>query len=265
MKNQLLSLLLILGGFTAYGQVGIGTPLPNSSSQLDVMASDKGILIPRVDLENTTSIRSFVKTNGSLPQSLLVFNQKVAGTAPFNVTPGYYYWFNGKWNRIVISDEITSSEGTVIFNPNTNIFTYIDQNGNPLVINIQDIVRANETLTSLDYDKNTHTLTYKAESGPAKEFKLKELVGDATSVSNTLNGSNLTTTVNGVTGDPVDLATAIVNTNVLSSSGNTITSTVNGTERTALAVNSNTTSLDGSKLTTTVNGVASDALDLQSA
>ncbi|MCV9934297.1 hypothetical protein OIU80_18620, partial [Flavobacterium sp. LS1R47] len=193
MKNQLLSLFLILGGFTAYGQVGVGTPLPNSSSQLDVVASDKGILIPRVELKATNLMNPIVNS-GSLPSSLLVFNEAVAGTAPFNVEPGYYYWFDNKWNRIVVSDEITSSEGTVIFNPNTNVFTYIDQSGNPQTINIQDIVGANETLTSLDYDKDRNTLTYKAESGPDKVFNLKDLVGAATSVNNTLDGSKLTTT-----------------------------------------------------------------------
>lgn len=48
MKNKLLPLLFVLGAYGAYGQVGIGTPTPNLSSQLEIVASDKGILIPRV-------------------------------------------------------------------------------------------------------------------------------------------------------------------------------------------------------------------------
>ncbi|MBF7093307.1 hypothetical protein IUY40_17375, partial [Flavobacterium sp. ALJ2] len=199
-------MFLILGGFTAYGQVGVGTLSPNESSQLDVVARDRGVLIPRVKLIRTDRTEPiFVASGTSLPSSLLVFNEAVDGVAPFDVKPGYYYWFNRKWNRIVVSDEITSSKGTVIFNPITNKFSYINESGHSVPIDIKDIVKANETLTSLDYDRNTNTLTYKAESGPSKEFNLKELVGEATSVSNTLDGSKLTTKVNGVASDALDL------------------------------------------------------------
>lgn len=48
MKNKLLPLLFVLGAYGAYGQVGIGTPTPNLSSQLEIVASNRGILIPRV-------------------------------------------------------------------------------------------------------------------------------------------------------------------------------------------------------------------------
>lgn len=51
-------------------------------------------------------------------------------------------------------------------------------------------------------------------------------------------------------------------TNVLSTSGNTITSTVNGISSTAPAINTNALSLAGTSLTSTVNGVASAPLNL---
>lgn len=122
MKILLLLLVFISGGFINYAQVGIGTILPNNSSQLDVVAANRGILISRVQLENTTSMKP-INNTGSLPSSLMVFNEATAGVAPFNVTPGYYYWFNNKWNRIVISTEMNTIEGTVVFNPVTNVFS----------------------------------------------------------------------------------------------------------------------------------------------
>jgi C1q domain len=65
--------------------------------------------------------------------------------------------------------------------------------------------------------------------------------------------------VNGVTGSNV----SIINTNALSSSTNTLTSTVNGVASSGVnIINSNATSLSGTNLTTTVNGVAATALDL---
>ncbi len=77
-------------------------------------------------------------------------------------------------------------------------------------------------------------------------------------VSNSLAGTNLTTTVNGVAGAPVNLSTIVpATTNTLASAGNTITSTVNGVTATAPAVNtvSNTYNTTTGDLSTTVNGV----------
>lgn len=71
MKNKLLSLILFLGSYAAYSQVGIGTPMPNTSSQLEVVAADKGVLIPRVNLKNSTDATTIA--NGNV-NSLLVFN-----------------------------------------------------------------------------------------------------------------------------------------------------------------------------------------------
>lgn len=48
LKNFIIGLALSLGVTTAYGQIGIGTDNPNGSSILDVTATDKGVLIPRV-------------------------------------------------------------------------------------------------------------------------------------------------------------------------------------------------------------------------
>lgn len=48
-------LLLIILPFISNSQVGIGTTVPSASSMLDINASDRGILIPRVDLENLNS------------------------------------------------------------------------------------------------------------------------------------------------------------------------------------------------------------------
>lgn len=98
MKIKLLLFIFILFWLTGYSQVGIGTSLPNNSSQLDIVATNKGILISRVKLESTTSL-SPITNSGTLPTSLLVFNEATAGTAPTNVSPGYYYWLNEKWNR----------------------------------------------------------------------------------------------------------------------------------------------------------------------
>ena len=56
MKKILTLLFFSFAGFMAWAQVGIEVPLQNSSSQLDVVASDGGVLIPRIALIGTTDV-----------------------------------------------------------------------------------------------------------------------------------------------------------------------------------------------------------------
>ncbi|WP_164732256.1 beta strand repeat-containing protein, partial [Flagellimonas oceanensis] len=81
-----------------YGQVGVGTQTPNESAQLDVVAGDKGVLIPRVQLTGKND--STTISNGNI-ESLLVFNTATTS----DLAPGYYYWHNNTWNRISIEGE----------------------------------------------------------------------------------------------------------------------------------------------------------------
>src|SRR5690554_1440077 len=246
MKKRLLSVALLMGAYGAYSQVGIGTLTPNASSQLDVVSNDKGALLPRVSLSSTTD--STTISNGNV-NSLLVFNTNTEN----DIKPGYYYWFEDKWMRVMNEDDVTqfdhnttnssltvingnlvlfdsdgnevsiplseinipstliqNQDGTYTFTNelgetviidatdnvinnfenivnNTNVlnelievlgdtyvsgnvnydgnsFTYIDQAGNTQVVNIQDIVQANETVTTIV--KNTDgTYTYTNEAG----------------------------------------------------------------------------------------------------
>jgi hypothetical protein len=65
----------------------------NASAILDVDASNKGMLIPRVSLTSATD----VSTINSPATSLLLYNTSIAGTFPNNVVPGFYYWSETKW------------------------------------------------------------------------------------------------------------------------------------------------------------------------
>ncbi|EPH14092.1 hypothetical protein HMPREF9713_00292 [Myroides odoratimimus CCUG 12700] len=111
-----ITLLAVLLGTTyfANAQVGIGTPDPATSAELDIVAKagNKGILIPRVALKNTTEFQMAGKSAEST--SLLVFNK----TEVKDLVPtGFYYWDGAKWNRIVGKEELD----TVIKNLGDNI------------------------------------------------------------------------------------------------------------------------------------------------
>ncbi|MBI6117359.1 hypothetical protein I6U49_11480, partial [Salegentibacter sp. F63223] len=153
--KKLLPLLFIFIGFSVSAQVGIGTDMPNPSSQLEIVANDKGLLIPQVALLNLTDESTI--TNGNV-ESLLVFNT----SANQSMSPGYYYWYNGSWKRIATSNDSTSNipDNIVIWNAENQEFVYLDQAGDRISINLDEIV--NESITKL-VDNLDGTYTYTSE------------------------------------------------------------------------------------------------------
>ncbi|MGQ9862857.1 MAG: tail fiber domain-containing protein [Bacteroidia bacterium] len=88
--------IVFVFGLGLYAQsVGIGTPTPDASARLDISSTNQGVLLPRVALTGTND----ATTIPSPATSLLVYNTATAGTAPNNVTPGYYYWTGSSWAR----------------------------------------------------------------------------------------------------------------------------------------------------------------------
>lgn len=106
MKKKSLLLLgcLFLGISMTNAQVGIGTENPDKSAMLDVVAGDKGILLPRVNL---TSITMDLDGNGATaqPAGLMVFN---TGTV---LPSGYYFWNGTEWRNLVDGSGIAGAIG----------------------------------------------------------------------------------------------------------------------------------------------------------
>ncbi|MDM1361066.1 hypothetical protein HX052_13505 [Myroides marinus] len=174
MKKITLIAALLGSVYFANAQVGIGTPDPATSAELDIVAKagNKGILIPRVDLKNTKDFQMAGKSAEST--SLLVFNR----TEVKDLVPtGFYYWDGAKWNRIVGKEELD----TVIKNLGDNItnittklegdvknlkavINYIlpsnpdnkDDKGNPVV---------NEKHTTIVYNPDTKEMFYVTYDG----------------------------------------------------------------------------------------------------
>jgi hypothetical protein len=74
-----------------YAQTGIGTTAPHVSAKLDVSATNKGFLPPRVTLTSVTD----VATINSPAEGLLVYNLGSIG-----LQAGYYYWNGANWATI---------------------------------------------------------------------------------------------------------------------------------------------------------------------
>jgi hypothetical protein len=100
--------LIALGLFTAVGfaQVKVGgTPTVNPNAMLEIEATNKGVLLPRVAL---------VTTNDAAPlashvQGMTVYNTAstpAGNNAPARnrVEPGFYYNDGAKWNQMITTD-----------------------------------------------------------------------------------------------------------------------------------------------------------------
>jgi hypothetical protein len=111
MMKRLLILFCIISSIHLNAQTGIGTTTPHASAKLEVAATNKGFLPPRVTLSGTNDISTIT----SPATGLVVFNTATAGTTPNNVLPGYYFYDGTKWNQLVDQSSLNSFSG---FNPN---------------------------------------------------------------------------------------------------------------------------------------------------
>jgi hypothetical protein len=98
-KIVIIFLFFIFEAQSSFAQTGIGTTTPNTSAKLDVSATDRGFLPPRVALTATNVFSPIVGTS-NLAAGLLVYNTATAGSTPNNVVPGYYYWNGSIWVQI---------------------------------------------------------------------------------------------------------------------------------------------------------------------
>jgi hypothetical protein len=89
MKNlHFITFLFVLVVKTSISQVGIGTENPLDGSILDITSSDKGILVPRVDIIDLATIAPI--TGGSTI-GLLVWNTNTI------IGVGFHYWSGSAW------------------------------------------------------------------------------------------------------------------------------------------------------------------------
>lgn len=109
-KLLLMALAMTCLWTTTHAQVGINTTNPTPGTILDINASDKGILIPRVNIDNPSS---GTQIEGGTTNGLLVYNTNQT------TGEGFYYWYNTQWIPMgsEFSWRLTGNSG---INPDTN-------------------------------------------------------------------------------------------------------------------------------------------------
>jgi hypothetical protein len=185
------------------GAVGIGSDnTPESSAQLDVNATDKGFLPPRVALQ---AVNNATPINAPAA-GLLVFNTATAGTPPNNVIPGYYYWNGTKWDKLSIQNNFRDFYWDFMLNNNPEISGIT--NWAPAVLGGNAIYTAgvgvrlansanqdgyiNWNLNEIDFSKDIQIIIYSYTSGSGmSNFSIS--IGGNTPCNNTacasINGS----------------------------------------------------------------------------
>lgn len=99
-------LCCVLVSGTSFAQVGVGTTSPNSSAILEVSSTNKGVLLPSVNLTSNTMD---LDGNSSTvqPIGMLVYN---SGTI---LTKGYCYWSGTEWRSITNSSLAQGTLGAI--------------------------------------------------------------------------------------------------------------------------------------------------------
>lgn len=134
MKNYYLVILLMFG-LTAPAQVGINTTTPGNGAILDISASDKGVLLPRVALTSLDLDDPVTEPD----HGVLVFNTATAGSDDNEVTPGYYWWNDtrGKWERFTSGEDEYHYVGELY---GGGIVFYVYENGkHGLIASLDDL------------------------------------------------------------------------------------------------------------------------------
>ena len=154
--------LLVLSGLGLQAQQGIGTVTPNPNAALEIDSPDKGILIPRISLTNSSTL--FLGVTGTASHSgMLVYNTNTTASDANGLKgEGVYQWrlpnsggSNYYWFKMLTTEDSIST-GTV-----TNSTLFWDANNEQWAENNNLLSASNQVsiTTNLFVDSGTTTLT----------------------------------------------------------------------------------------------------------
>mgnify|MGYP001229803510 CR=1 FL=1 len=124
---------------------------PDAGAMLDISSTNKGLLIPRV---NITNLNTIAPITGSATVSMLVYNTNAT------TGQGYYYWNGATWVRLSTGDawQLTGNAGT---NATTNFLGTTD--------NIALRIRTNNA-NRFEFTTNGHFRSFNGGSAAAPTY-----------------------------------------------------------------------------------------------
>lgn len=109
MKTTITALILLVLASALNAQVGIGTTNPDVSSILDITATDKGVLVPRVSLNNVSN--TMIDGTNIAAEGLLIYNTNLTTTGGSGI--GFYYFDGTMWVPLQSSSVTISTENGI--------------------------------------------------------------------------------------------------------------------------------------------------------
>jgi hypothetical protein len=100
-RTFIFALIMIAAGslFNLQAQVTIGSNAePNANAVLDLVSTNKGLLLPRLALTSTTAAAPL----SAHVAGMTVYNTATASTGATYVSPGFYYNDGTKWVRLYL-------------------------------------------------------------------------------------------------------------------------------------------------------------------
>ena len=113
--KSVLTLVFLFKSLGVEAQHGIGTNDPHPDAVLDINATDKGVLLPRVQLTDISVLAPVTGAESDAHNGMIVYNINPSMTAGLS-GEGYYYWNGGaigKWNAVT-STSVSPSIGDVL-------------------------------------------------------------------------------------------------------------------------------------------------------
>jgi hypothetical protein len=180
--------LIAFSGFkvSAQGGVAVNTTgnTADPSAMLDVSASDKGVLIPRVALLSSTNPIVGIK-----PAGLLVWNTSTTGTYS---NPGFYFWDGTNWQELSGYDNLGNHLATQNLDMSNNLIINLnDPQSSMDAVNVQTLQSG-----ALIFGTASGTNSYSLLISPAiTTYKTGMVINFIASNANT---GNVTLDVNGL-------------------------------------------------------------------
>ncbi len=153
--KKVISVIALLAVSITYAQTtGIGTPTPDPDAALEVSATNKGLLLPRIALVATANAAPL----SAHKQGMLVYNTATAA----DVTPGYYYNDGAQWVRVASGGVDNNTTVTSLTEDGTDLIL-TDSDNNTVSIPLADIAPP-QTNTTLGLNNASGQLTYNNEN-----------------------------------------------------------------------------------------------------
>lgn len=202
-KNILLSCIFLVSIQVSYSQVGIGTTTPNASSVLDVSATDKGVLLPRM-----TGVQRDAIVDPAL--GLMIYNLDENSLQLYTGSSSNPFWFSlGNSSHVMTNCNANGFEGTYVNGvaltaSNTFSLTISNNSYNSTTIGFTtgDLVLSGVSGLSVN-SVSPSSATIISGGSQVVEYSLTGTPGSTGTLSGVWTNSDLncTKTVNVVTGD----------------------------------------------------------------